>query len=202
MALREWDRTGRCRTGRSTSHARPLSVVLTLGLLAGACKGSGSYGAPERPREEVEARPVPGADGRFRMEEPGPGAFVCFTDSCEPFTVARVVDGDTFKAEELAAAGAPSGSVRLWGIDAPERGDRPAGPDATAWLRAQVEAADRRLYCERVELDRYSRLVARCFTPDGTDIQAAMIAAGHAVEWCRYSDGAYGECDRPGGRSK
>ena len=120
----------------------------------------------------------------------------------EAFTVSRVVDGDTFKAEELAAEGAASDSVRLWGIDAPERGNEPAGPDATAWLRVVVEDADRRLYSERQDVDRYGRTVARCYTPDGQDVQAEMIAAGHALEWCRYSRGAFGQCGRPGGRTK
>ena len=118
------------------------------------------------------------------------------TADAVPLTIVRIVDGDTFVVGESGTR------VRLWGIDAPERGDVPAGQNATAWLRVVAEDADHRFLCEERDRDRDGRTVAECFTPDGQDIQAAMIAAGHAVEWCRYSEGAYGQCGIRGGRAR
>ena len=166
------------------ARSSPLTALLALGLALTACEGAG---LSERPTS-------------------APVAPTAVPAEAEPFTVSRVVDGDTFKAEDLAPladdGNSSADSVRLWGIDAPERGDKPAGPDATAWLRGAVEDADRRLFCERKDVDRYGRLVARCYLPDGQDVQAAMIADGHALEWCRYSDGAFGQCGVRGGRSR
>ena len=98
----------------------------------------------------------------------------------------RVIDGDT-----LGRPAAPA--IRLWGIDAPEAGT-PAGDAATAALAALV--AGRALSCRPMDRDRYGRTVARCRLPDGRDAACAMVAAGHARDWPRFSGGAYRECGR------
>ena len=99
--------------------------------------------------------------------------------------VARVVDGDTFK---LAGQ---SQSIRVWGLDAPER-NKAGGSAATAALKALISGQT--LSCVIVDIDRYQRLVGQCFLPDGRDITAAMIMTGTATEYCRYSKGYYGTC--------
>lgn len=99
--------------------------------------------------------------------------------------VARVTDGDTFRLSGVEPA------IRVWGLDAPERGEG-GGTAATETLRALV--GGRRLSCRLIDVDRYRRLVAQCFLPDGRDIAAAMIASGTATEYCRYSRGFYGTC--------
>lgn len=99
---------------------------------------------------------------------------------------ARVVDGDT-----LAVAGR---TVRLFGIDAPEAGQtcdlagKPmrCGDFATAQLRAAV-ARDRVSCRVKVEADRHGRPVAMC-TAGGRDLGQAMVRAGAAVAYLRYSD--------------
>ncbi len=111
---------------------------------------------------------------------------------------ARVVDGDTL---ELAGQ-----RVRIWGIDAPEHGQmcesgdwmlsvkppRPlvyeCGRDATAVLAELTR--DRTVTCEQVDRDHYKRIVARCRTEAG-DIGAEMVRRGWAVDYTRYSKGAY-----------
>jgi len=99
--------------------------------------------------------------------------------------VSRVVDGDTFK---LAGQ---SQSIRVWGLDAPER-NKAGGSAATAALNGLISG--KTLRCAVVDIDRYQRLVGQCFLPDGRDITAAMIMTGTATEYCRYSKGYYGTC--------
>jgi len=50
------------------------------------------------------------------------------------------------------------------------------------------------LRCDVLDIDRYERLVAQCFLPDGRDIAAEMIRSGAATEYCRFSRGFYGTC--------
>jgi micrococcal nuclease len=101
-------------------------------------------------------------------------------------SVERVVDGDG-----LYVVGYDR-QIRLWGIDAPERSD--AGyTEATDHLRRITDGHEVR--CNKRDVDRYGRLVGQCFLPDGTDLGAAMIEAGHSVEYCSFSRGFYGTCD-------
>jgi len=97
---------------------------------------------------------------------------------------ARVVDGDT-----LDVAG---DRIRLFGIDAPEKGQTctdasgvpwDCGGHATAAL-AQLVAAG--VVCEGNERDRYQRLVASCRV-GGADVGAALVEAGAAFAYARYS---------------
>ncbi|MCE6967629.1 thermonuclease family protein [Cereibacter sphaeroides] len=100
-------------------------------------------------------------------------------------TVERVVDGDTFRLRGVDE------SVRIWGLDAPERCD-PAGPAATTMLKRLISGQP--VNCQLRDIDRYQRLVGQCFLTDGRDIAAVMIASGVATEYCRYSRGHYGSC--------
>jgi endonuclease YncB( thermonuclease family) len=95
------------------------------------------------------------------------------------------MDGDTFTLS------GESRRIRVWGLDAPER-DQQGGSAATATLRGLISG--KTLRCGVVDIDRYGRLVAQCFLPDGRDIAAEMIRSGTAKEYCRYSGGFYGTC--------
>jgi endonuclease YncB( thermonuclease family) len=97
--------------------------------------------------------------------------------------VAHVVDGDT-----LTVGGT---KVRLSGIDAPELAQRcgvahrqDCGAMAASWLRARVEG--RRVDCTIVDRDRYERAVAVCKS-NGVDVGAAIVEAGWATAYRRYS---------------
>ncbi len=46
--------------------------------------------------------------------------------------------------------------------------------------------------CERVNTDRYKRILARCYV-HGEDVAALMVGAGFAFDYPRYSNGAYAE---------
>lgn len=100
-------------------------------------------------------------------------------------TVSKVIDGDTFALQ------GESRRIRIWGLDAAEW-NRPGGGDATATMRQLVSG--QRLQCQIRDVDRYDRIVAQCFLPDGRDIAAVMIRAGVASEYCRYSRGYYRTC--------
>lgn len=99
--------------------------------------------------------------------------------------VSKVIDGDTFTMKGV------SRHIRVWGLDAPEKGD-PGGTAATAAMRGLITGAT--LHCELHDIDRYGRYVGQCFLPDGRDIAAEMIRAGVATEYCQYSRGYYGTC--------
>lgn len=103
---------------------------------------------------------------------------------------ARIVDGDTLAIGNVR--------IRLWGIDAPESrqtcegkaGDvYECGRDATAALREVI--AGRPIECTERDRDQYSRVVAICRTEAG-EVNAAMVRRGWAVDYRRYSGGAYG----------
>lgn len=99
--------------------------------------------------------------------------------------VKRVVDGDS-----LYVAGLET-QVRLFGVDAPERDD-PGYSEAKVTLTRLV--LNNSVSCKQVDEDRFNRVVARCFLPDGTEVNQAMIDSGTAREYCRYSKGLYGMC--------
>ncbi|WP_167851056.1 thermonuclease family protein [Tabrizicola caldifontis] len=99
--------------------------------------------------------------------------------------VSKILDGDTFTLS------GESRRIRVWGLDAPEW-DQRGGSAATAALRGLISG--KRLRCAVLDIDRYGRLVAQCFLPDGRDIAAEMIRSGAAREYCRFSKGYYGTC--------
>ena len=127
------------------------------------------------------------------------------TDAQQLTGQARAIDGDTL---EIAGQ-----RVRLWGIDAPELGQvcfvtlYPDGSVSDGCGRkAQQELADLvrgTVTCEPKDRDRYGRVVAVCKSSwqwsRGTesggqtihDIGGAMVLSVWAVDYTKYSGGAY-----------
>ena len=92
-----------------------------------------------------------------------------------------VTDGDTIK---LAGT-----TYRLWGIDAAETHQLcadgwAAGRAATEYMADLVRGHT--VECEPKTKDRYGRTVAIC-RADGRDLGAAMVSAGMALAFVRYS---------------
>jgi micrococcal nuclease len=101
----------------------------------------------------------------------------------EEARVMEVIDGDTIRAR----LGGQEVTVRYYGIDTPERGDR-----------CYREATDRneQLVGDRVLLmrdnrneDPNGRLLRYVFRPDGVSVDATLVAEGFANAW--RDDGRY-----------
>ena len=89
--------------------------------------------------------------------------------------IARVVDGDTIRIGEHR--------IRLFGINAPEIGSE-AGEQASRLM--QTLSANKSVVCNVMDTDRWQRLVAQCYV-GGSDLGAAMVALGWAVNYDRYT---------------
>jgi len=102
------------------------------------------------------------------------------------YGVPRVIDGDTLELD--------GERIRLHGIDAPET-RQICVRDSAEWLCGQEASKSLRDYlraksqltCDRVDIDRYGRIVAKCFTEGGTDIGEWMVSNGWALAYRRYS---------------
>lgn len=104
---------------------------------------------------------------------------------------ASVIDGDTV---EIAGQ-----RIRFNGIDAPEsrqycddtKGfEYPCGRRAAQALD-EFLAASRPLHCSFVDRDRYGRLVGDCYRADRQSVQQWLVEQGLALDWPRYSKGAF-----------
>lgn len=105
--------------------------------------------------------------------------------------IASVIDGDTIEIHGQR--------IRFNGIDAPES-DQPCddakgfryqcGAKAGAALD-EFLAASRPVHCEFVSWDRYGRYVGNCARADGVGVAGWLVENGQALDWPKYSGGAY-----------
>lgn len=96
-------------------------------------------------------------------------------------TVARVVDADTWTL-------ADGTTVRLWGVQADERGG--AGWHAArAFVTGLLLGAE--VACDDTGERSRGRVVAPCRLPDGRDVGRIVVEAGWGRDCPRYSRGAY-----------
>jgi micrococcal nuclease len=108
-------------------------------------------------------------------------------------TVRKVLDGDTIEVTR----GDRTERVRLIGIDTPEAHDSPKldrlvargqdrarilalGRQATAFTRARLLGRQVELELDVERRDRYGRLLAYVWLPDGTLFNATLLAEGQA----------------------
>lgn len=96
--------------------------------------------------------------------------------------VLAVNDGDTVTLS-CAEAGLRRVRVRLWGIDAPEIGQRPWGELAKQRLK---ELASDRVALEFVDKDDYGRLVGRLHR-GGEDLGLTLVREGYARVYRRFN---------------
>jgi endonuclease YncB( thermonuclease family) len=93
----------------------------------------------------------------------------------------RVVDGDTFVAGNI--------TVRLWGIDAPEKEDNHFLA-SKLYLSILLERAP--FSCHFKSKDKYKRYIMVCYSLD-EDIASLLVRQGLATDYSQYSGGAYRE---------
>lgn len=155
------------RRGRRSFKKEPVVMLAAAAIAAAAFIVSQYAGTPQRP-------------GRADA----PGAF-------NAVFVERVVDGDTLKL-------ASGERVRLIGIDTPEmheseklyrdarRSDRDAetikalGRRSYLFTKGLVEGRTVRLEFDVEKRDKYKRLLAYVYLPDGTFVNAEIIRQGYA----------------------
>lgn len=102
-----------------------------------------------------------------------------------------VIDGDTIVIDKT--------HIRLAGIDAPEL-DHPYGKKAKFALAALCKG---QVVTARISGDvTYERVVAHCSLADGTDLSAALVAQGLALDWAKFSGGAYRHLEPADARKK
>lgn len=104
---------------------------------------------------------------------------------------ARVIDGDTIVVQKT--------QIRMFGIDAPEL-NHPHGRNAKWALVAMCKG--RTVRAEILEEDHFGRTVAKCYLPDGRDLSAEMVKKGLALDWPKFSGGAYRALEVPNARRK
>ena len=92
----------------------------------------------------------------------------------------RVIDGDTIDIW--------STRIRLEAIDAPELDQTCDDSDGRPWSCGSVAARELRrhvngheLKCEPSRYDQFKRVLAICFRPDGSDVNAWMVRQGWAL---------------------
>ena len=90
--------------------------------------------------------------------------------------VQRIVDGDTVYMRDGT-------KVRLHGIDTPER-DQPYGKQATRNLDRLIGS---KVFVLEKDTDRYGRLVGVIYTPEGVNVNEAMVCNGSAWWYSRYA---------------
>ena len=94
------------------------------------------------------------------------------------YRVAKVFDGDTMRLEG-------GERVRLIGINTPEVAHRnrptdPGGDAASDYLRKLIEGELVRLEYGAERRDKYGRLLAHLFTPEGENINVLLLSGGYA----------------------
>jgi endonuclease YncB( thermonuclease family) len=104
---------------------------------------------------------------------------------------AYVTDGDTITIKKT--------QMRLYGIDAPEL-NHPYGMKAK-WAMVRL-CKGHRIRAEITDEDEYGRTVAKCFLPDGRDLSGELVKQGLAIDWPKYSGGAYTHLEVAGIRKK
>ena len=98
--------------------------------------------------------------------------------------VRDVIDGDTVKLNiDLGFRVWMRATVRLADINAPERGEIPAGPEATAHLKSLLDGkTELRITTTRFhEFEKYGRVLGLLIA-DGVNINKQMVTDGFAQE--------------------
>ena len=101
-------------------------------------------------------------------------------------TITQISDGDSLRSGKL--------KIRLFGIDAPEKKQKCATATGEQWdcgiaaltaLQRLIDSVPQ-ISCKLMDVDRYGRLVMRCYAGK-TDVAEALVKAGLALAYRQYS---------------
>lgn len=99
--------------------------------------------------------------------------------------VTGIVDGDTFDLLPFASPPVEAIRIRLEGIDAPEK-SQPYGKAAKQYLSDLIFGKD--VHAGGAKKDRNGRRICTVFVADTLNVNRAMVAAGYAWHFKKYSD--------------
>jgi endonuclease YncB( thermonuclease family) len=98
--------------------------------------------------------------------------------------VIRVIDGDTIVVRPLEAANRARYTVRLLGIDSPERRPKECGADLATRSARRLAPRGRRVLLKtdptQASFDRFDRLLAYVRMPNGRQLNKSQVARGWA----------------------
>ena len=106
------------------------------------------------------------------------------TKLIEYYPVTKVVDGDTFWADNNSSKGI---KVRLIGVDAPESKNVFKkkigfyGKESKAYLNTLLSGRSVKLVCDFDSLDQYGRTLAYVYLEDGTFVNSELVKNGYAM---------------------
>ena len=118
------------------------------------------------------------------------------------FPITRVIDGDTvaFQATFLPPPLKQELSIRVFGVDTPEKGFRAQCPSeaqrgeaASAFTKAQINAAQKRQVA-LLDWDKYGGRVLGDVLLDGKSLRAMLIQNGFAREY--YGEAKQSWCNK------
>jgi micrococcal nuclease len=119
-------------------------------------------------------------------------------------TVTAVIDGDTIDLDRSDPRGdLPATRVRVWGMDAPPRDTAPLGAEAASRVRSLVMGRRVTLALEPHRTrERYGRLLAHVFLPDGTSLAERLLEEGLARADDRWPHARLDDHARAEGRAR
>lgn len=175
-----------------------ILLVVLIALLFTALKISRTHAskfdaAPPQPKTTERAPTASKPEEQDEADRPVFDATQRLEAAPKPILKGRawVTDGDTITIKDT--------QIRLFGIDAPEL-NHPYGKKAKWALHRLCKGQNVR--AEITDTDRHGRTVAKCFLQNGTDLSAEMVKLGMAIDWPKYSGGAYSSLETPGIRKK
>lgn len=151
-----------------------VGVLLAVGWLAAQYTAGTATKPPVKPTANHgfgEGGFPSGSPQTAKPERPAPDV---------PYAIVRLADGDTFTIGE----GDFTWRIRLFGVDCPET-KQAHGKDAAAFTAARVEG--KKVTVAVKDVDRYGRVVAEVFLPDGTSLNRDLVRHGWAWWYKQYS---------------
>jgi micrococcal nuclease len=157
------------------SRRRLAVVLLLLAVLLTGCQGALSDLAGEGGQGRAPAGLATSKAQRASWPDPPKDAV--------PAEVQRVTDGDTF----VATVRGRRERVRVIGVDTPEsvapnRPDEPFGEESSDFAKRHLTGETVRLAGDAEPRDRYGRMLAYVWLPDGTFWNALLAAEGYAQQ--------------------